>query len=1056
MHEESLFAFALEKSAGTERQEYLDAVCRGDLGLRRRVERLLAAHDRSIGILDGPVGSASSPAVTAVDISEGTPRESCGIIIASRFKLLDKIGEGGMGTVWIAEQSKPLRRKVALKLIKPDLDSKAVLARFDAERQALALMDHPNIAKVLDGGTTEGGRPYFVMELVKGVPITQYCDDGRLDIAERLELFTQVCRAIQHAHTKGIIHRDLKPSNILIGQYDGKPVPKVIDFGLAKAIHQPLTDHTLHTVRGVLMGTPLYLSPEQADVSNLDVDTRTDIYALGVILYELLTGTTPLERHRFKEVAWHEVLRLIREEDPPRPSVRLSSHGALSSLAAQRQLEPVRLTRAIRGELDWIVMKCLEKDRSRRYETAIALARDVERHLADESVEACPPSAAYRIGKFVRRNRAAVFAGIVMVQLLICGIMGTTRGLVRANRARSAESQRADGERKANAEAQRRLRQLEESNEILASIFQDLDPRAEEKEGRPLRAILGDRLTHAGEHIADSQIGDALLVAHLQNRLGISLRNLGLPRRAIPLLAKASAARVAGLGPGHRETLETATNLAEAYRADGQLEPALRLLNETLLHARAKLGPDDSQALTCMNSIAGSYYQIGKSREAIALLEEVLEQRKARLSADDPATLVTMNNLAECLRANGNLDKSLPLSEETLRLRRARLGPDHNDTLTSMNNLAEGYREAGQVDKALPLIEETVTRLKAKLGPDHPSTLTAMSNLAITYRAANKPAQASEILAQVLPMMRVKLSPDHPNLLNCMTNLAVGYHGAGRLDEAIALFEEILKIRRSKLGDDDPATMQSLSNLASCYQASGRLDEAIPLLENVLKWRKAKLAPHHPDTIIGLNNLATAYRAKHAIERASSHFEEAMTGMENLAFNHQGAAQILSNGVSTLEDMKRFEDAERWRQKWLAVVQKREGEHSLAYAGELKCLGANLVHQEKWERAEATLREALGLFDKTAPTSLTGVYPRILLGLAILAQKRYPDAEPLLAQGLDAIKARKGELAPTELSRLSDIAKQIAERYDTAGLAEHAAEWRKTIADLEAGKKPTP
>ena len=267
-----------------------------------------------------------------------------------------------MGTVWVAEQTQPVRRKVALKLIKSGMDSKAVLSRFEAERQALALMDHPNIAKVLDGGTTEAGRPYFIMEYVKGIPITKYCDNVQLNIQERLDLFVQVCQAVQHAHQKGIIHRDLKPSNILVCLYDGRPVPKVIDFGLAKAIYQPLTEHTLHTAHGVLIGTPLYMSPEQAEINNLDVDTRSDIYSLGVILYELLTGTTPLERKRFKEAAWQEMLRLIKEEEPPRPSERLSSSDTLPSLAAQRKLEPMKLTRAVRGELDWIVAKALGKE----------------------------------------------------------------------------------------------------------------------------------------------------------------------------------------------------------------------------------------------------------------------------------------------------------------------------------------------------------------------------------------------------------------------------------------------------------------------------------------------------------------------------------------------------------------------------------------------------------------------------------------------------------------------------------------------------------------------
>jgi serine/threonine protein kinase/tetratricopeptide (TPR) repeat protein len=445
-----LFVALLDLPDAHARQAFLERECAADADLRQRLEALLKAHENPASVLDrplaavGPEGagamSSQAPVNEPVTTCYRGPDEDVGSVIAGRYKLLEQIGEGGMGTVWVAEQTQPVRRKVALKLIKAGMDSKNVLSRFEAERQALALMDHPNIAKVLDGGTTETGRPFFVMEYVKGVPFTRYCDDARLSIAERLALFVPVCHAVQHAHQKGIIHRDLKPSNILICLYDGKPVSKVIDFGLAKAMHQPLTEHTLHTAHGAMMGTPLYMSPEQAEFNNLDVDTRTDIYALGVILYELLTGTTPLEKQRFHKAAWHEILRLIKEEEPPRPSARLSGSGSLPSLAAQRQLEPAKLAKLVRGELDWIVMKCLAKDRSRRYDTANGLARDVERYLADEVVEARPPSKGYRLRKLVRRNKGRVLAGSVVVAMLflvigliIYGVWWTEQQAARKN-----------------------------------------------------------------------------------------------------------------------------------------------------------------------------------------------------------------------------------------------------------------------------------------------------------------------------------------------------------------------------------------------------------------------------------------------------------------------------------------------------------------------------------------------------------------------------------------------------------------------------------------------
>ena len=368
---ESIFAGAVALPVEN-RANYLDQECANNPVLRKHVDALLRAHERSSHLLDHPV--PGSPQQT---VAYGA-NEKPGTVVAGRYKLLESIGEGGMGTVWVAEQTEPVRRKVALKLIKSGMDSKSVLARFEAERQALAMMDHPNIAKVLDGGLTEQGRPYFVMEYVKGVPITEYCDTTRLNVQERLTLFMQVCQAVQHAHQKGIIHRDLKPSNILVAPYDDKPVPKIIDFGLAKAMHQSLTERTLHTAHESVLGTPLYMSPEQAQLNNLDVDTRSDIYSLGVLLYELLTGTTPLEKQRFKQAAWDEVRRIIREEEPQCPSARLSSTDTLPSLAAGRHTEPLKLTRLSRGELTGSGREGRRKGLHGRYETANGFARDFQ------------------------------------------------------------------------------------------------------------------------------------------------------------------------------------------------------------------------------------------------------------------------------------------------------------------------------------------------------------------------------------------------------------------------------------------------------------------------------------------------------------------------------------------------------------------------------------------------------------------------------------------------------------------------------------------------------
>jgi WD40 repeat protein/serine/threonine protein kinase len=433
----AIFNEALEMDSPADRAAYLDRTCAGDPALRARVEELLAVHGRAGVFLESPLMVPMSDEVSR------RPDECSGTLIGP-YKLLERIGEGGMGEVWMAEQRQPMHRKAALKIIKAGMDTRQVVARFEAERQALALMDHPNIAKVFDAGATDSGRPYFVMELVKGTPITTYCDQHRLTLRQRLELFLPVCQAIQHAHQKGIIHRDIKPSNILIAPYDGRPVPKIIDFGVAKATGQRLTERTLYTGFGTVVGTLEYMSPEQAELNNQDIDTRTDIYALGVLLYELLTGTAPISHERVTHAAFLEMLRAVREEDPPKPSTRLSdSKDSLPAIAAQRHTEPARLPKLVRGELDWIVMKSLEKDRTRRYETASSLARDIERYLHDEPVQACPPSAWYRLRKFARRNKQIAVLGSLLIASLIAGTAVSLFFGLRANQAALRANQEA-------------------------------------------------------------------------------------------------------------------------------------------------------------------------------------------------------------------------------------------------------------------------------------------------------------------------------------------------------------------------------------------------------------------------------------------------------------------------------------------------------------------------------------------------------------------------------------------------------------------------------------
>jgi serine/threonine protein kinase len=1040
-----IFLTALEAASPADRAALLERDCSDDAKLRGRVEALLRAHDESDGPVDRPAADAP---VETTDDHPYPSDEGVGAVLAGRYKLLEAIGEGGMGAVFMAQQTEPVRRLVAVKLIKAGMDSKQVLARFEAERQALALMDHPNIAKVLDAGATDAGRPFFVMELVKGVPITKFCDQRKLTTRQRLELFVPVCQAIQHAHQKGIIHRDIKPSNVLVALYDDRPVPKVIDFGVAKAAGPQLTEHTLATGFGAVIGTPEYMSPEQASLNALDVDTRSDVYALGVLLYELLTGTTPLDRKRLGRAAMMEMLRLVREEETPKPSARLSTSEALPSIAANRQTEPAKLSRLMRGELDWVVLKALEKDRARRYETANGLARDVGRYLADEVVEARPPSVGYRLRKFVKRNKSRVIAAAAVLLALVGGVVGTSLGLVRALEAESKALASADAERKAkeaeveqraaaeaatatalasaDAErrakeaegkakdaAERRLAQVEKGIDILGSVFKDLNPDTPEKEGKPWQAVLGERLDQATAQLDGEAVGDPLAVAKLQMTLGESQLGLGYAEKAIALFKRALETYTARLGPDHPNTLNSMDNLATAYQAAGKLDLALPLFVEALKLTKAKLGPDHPDTLTSLNNLAGAYQDAGKLDLALPLFVETLKLTKAKLGPDHPDTLGSMNNLATAYQAAGKLDLALPLQEETLKLMKAKLGPDHPNTLRSMGNLALAYQHAGKFDLALPLLEETLKHMKAKLGPDHPDTLGSMNNLAQAYQAAGKLDLALPLQEETLKLMKAKLGPDHPNTLRGMHNLAVAYWRAGKLDRSIPLFEETLKLQKAKLGLDHPNTLVTQANLGANYWDAGRLDDAIPLLADALD-RATKRPGPFPAQLAGLaSSLADAY------DRAG-----------------------------------RFAQSEPLYRKAVDGTAKQFGADDPRTAAATAALGLNLLHQHKDEEAEPLLRACLAVRQKKAPDAWTTFNTQSLLGDSLLGQKKYEEAEPLLLAGYEGMEKRAKKIPPSDKVCLSEAAERLARLYDALDQPDKADAWREKEKAAKAAANP--
>jgi serine/threonine protein kinase/tetratricopeptide (TPR) repeat protein len=781
MNEETLFIEAMEIRDAAEQAAYLDRACAGDAVVRARVERLLDEHRRAGSFLDRP---AAAPGATATSGPEPEARTAAfaGEYVGTQigpYKLLQQIGEGGMGTVYMAEQTHPVRRKVALKLIKAGMDSRQVVARFEAERQALAMMDHVNVARIFDAGATEAGLPYFVMELVHGVPITKYCDDNHLTPRQRLELFVPVCQAIQHAHQKGIIHRDIKPSNVMVTLYDGKPVPKVIDFGVSKATEQRFTERTLFTQYGAMVGTLEYMSPEQAAMSALGVDTRSDIYSLGVLLYELLTGSTPLTHKWMKKAAHAEILRMIKEEEPQKPSTRLSDSGeALASISVNRHMEPAKLSKLMRGELDWLVMKALEKDRTRRYETANGFAMDVQRYLADEPVQACTPSAGYRFRKFLRRNKGSVLAASLVFLALVAGVIGTTSGLIRAEQQRQIAQ---DNEQKAvaAADAEKKAKQFAEAREaetkavlefVENKIFAAARPEGQAGGlGREvtLRKALKAALPVVGTTFADQP----LVEARLRFTLSTSFANLGERVIATAQIERARAIWSKHLGPDHPDTLASMHNLANCYYASGRHPEALKLREETLALMKVKLGLDDPKTLAAMSNLAVSYSTVGDRDKALKLSEETLALRKARFGPNDPATLMSMNNLAGLYSGLGRHDDALKLGQETVTLMESKHGPKHRSTLTSMDTLAMIYHNRGQFDEAVKLYEVTLPLMKEILGPEQSDTLSCMTGLANSYAALGRHGDELKAREGTFALWKARFGPDHPNTLASMQNL---------------------------------------------------------------------------------------------------------------------------------------------------------------------------------------------------------------------------------------------------------------------------------------------
>ncbi|XZE54581.1 protein kinase domain-containing protein [Planctomycetaceae bacterium SH139] len=1038
MNKTQILIQALQIAGEAEREAFLSRECQGDSDklaelqrillleqqlrvqpldldvsqLQQRVDVLLTAD--AAGGLDAAPFAATS-AADAEDPDKDKLANTCtldvaqhsaqGTAIGGRYVLQHKIGEGGMGEVWAAKQIAPVKRRVALKLIKKGMDSRAVISRFEQERQALALMDHPNIAKVLDAGVTESGQPYFVMELVNGLPLNRFADESRLTTSQRLEIFVPICNAIQHAHQKGVVHRDLKPVNILVTLIDGHPVPKVIDFGVAKATGRSLTEQSFETQFGAVIGTLEYMAPEQTGYSGVDIDTRADIYSLGVVLYELLTGLRPIDRSSVQQAGLAEMIRLIKEQEPSKPSTRLSTNESLPSLAAARQADPKRLTALLQGELDWVVMKCLEKDRDRRYETANGIARDIQRFLSGEIVEARPASRSYRFSKFLRRNRGSVLVASALLGVLIAGTIGTTWGWLEAIRQTALAKRETETQIAINGF-------LRDDILAQASAVSQSDSLFEPDPELTVRKALDRAASRVNERFAQQP----LVAAAIERTIGLAYSDLGAYQSGVPHLERSLKLYKETLEPKAFDVIQVAEDLGYNYVAVDQFADAEELLTKATKDFEKKLGAEARETLESKLNLAYCYFAQGRAlgderklQKAELLYNEILLKLQKVFGASDPYVAKAWSSLAIFYQF---------------------MGSDPNNRAV--------------LDKAEEAILQAII-IRSDLPDTHPIKLQYLYLQALIVYDKHDYERSFVLRRKVLANCLSTYGAAHDVTLRAMDSLATAYSQHSKNDEAEDLYLRSLQGRRDLYGNDHKLTRHALFTLAQFYLNNGDWENAEKYYRERHELTERLEGAQSINTHLTARDLATICISLGRMSEAERLLAEAIEGLKQFKTDDDPIVVLTREYQADLfVELERYDEALPIYLSSVAQLRAQPTPPPIPLASALSALGQCQLLMESYESAEDSFREATEIFGRYLPQAWPTFVNKVRIGAALVGQEKYTEAEPLMLSGFEELKPIRANV-PKEL--YVEAINNIIHLYSQSGRTAEADEWRSKVTN---------